>query len=423
MKKALKISAFFYILIVGCLSETFLFGSLNLPIMTEAYLQNIWANKRIPFSNLKLTDGREIIIHNVGAYNQQLSGPDFSLGSVRIDGVKFIGNIEIHVKASDWYRHNHQKDSAYNSVILHVVYENDLDVIQNGYTLPSLELKDHIDQEHFEKYLENKIRCEDFPCRGLLDTIDSIYLESMKSKAIHRKLMEKTKIIMESGLKDEFAVFYYLLGNAFGTSINKLAFENLVRKIPFESLRLLPAHQKYQLLITESGILQNERKHNVSSEHWHFRGTRPSNFPTLRVRQFSFFASRFDFDTSFRFLDPEAIVNYFQSTIREVWVEHGQTVPVLSRSFENLLIINGLVPFLWYYAEKSENYSFRDKALDVLQILPPEKNAVLRKWTQLGIANRSAYDSQALLALHRYFCCHKKCLSCEVGNKILNRSV
>ena len=391
--------------------------------MTEAYLQSIWAKKRIPFSKLKLTDGRKVLIHNVGDFNQQLSGPDFSLGSISIDGVNFIGNIEIHVKASDWYRHNHQDDDAYDSVILHVVYENDLDVIQNGYTLPALELKAIIDIEHFEKYMENKIRCEEFPCRNLLDTVDVIYLESMKAKAIHRKLSEKAKIIADIGLKDNFEIFYYLLANAFGTSVNKLAFENLVRRVPFESLRSLPAHQKYHLLMTESGILQHRSKNNISFEQWHFKGTRPYNFPTLRVKQFSFLASRFDFDTSFRFLDPEGIVNYFRNAIRLIWAEHGRSVPKFTREFENILIINALVPFLWIYSDNSENSSYRDKAMDVLQLLSSENNYILRKWSQLAVVNSNAYDSQALLALHRYYCCHKKCLSCEIGNKLLNRSI
>ena len=389
--------------------------------MTEAYLQNIWANKRIPAAKLCLSDGRQLTINDVGVHNTQLSGPDFFMGVITLEDVALHGSIEIHVNASDWRRHGHDQDENYNNVILHVVYNHDEEVVQNGCSIPTLELKEHIDWEHFDKYIENKIKCQDFPCENLLESIDPIYLESMKSKALHQKLAVKTELVRDTNLGDYYSVFYHLLGSAFGTSINKVPFEHLLRKVPFESLGSLTESQRYQLLVSESGIIQAKSGRREYEEQWHFKGTRPKNFPTVRVKQFAFLASRFDFKSVVQLLEVSDLKESFRSTIQEIW-RTRKSVQRLSKGFENHLLINAVVPFLWYYGECSEDDLFKEKAIQLLGEIPGENNSVLRKWKKIGVDIKNAFDSQAFLALHRYYCCHKKCLSCEVGNKILNRS-
>ena len=390
--------------------------------MTEAYLQDLWACKRFPVNNIQLVDGREIIIHEVGEHNKQLSGPDFFMGSISIDGIRFHGSIEIHIKASDWYRHKHHQDENYNNVILHVVFENDETVVQNGYELPTYELKNHIDGEHFEKYIEKKVQCQEFPCQNLLQSVDRIYLESMMSKALHQKLRAKSKVIEQSGLKNSFEVFYHLLGVAFGTSINKIPFVELLERVPFESIKHLSHSQRYRLLMTESGIIQAGTTGREAGERWHFRGARPHNFPTIRVKQFAFMTSRFDFELTRVFQNTPDVKNYFIEIIDVMWKEHGRDIPRLSNSFKNHLLINAVVPFLWYFGEKTSNDLFLTKAHKLLEEIPAEKNAIVRKWNVIGEEAKNAFESQALLAMHRYYCCRKKCLSCEVGNKIMNRS-
>ena len=390
--------------------------------MKEDYLHFIWKNKRIPVNEMKLTDGRLLTIINVGTYNENLGGPDFNFGSIKLDGVQLYGQIEMHVKSSDWYRHMHHKDRSYDNVILHVVYENDLDVIQNGVTIPTLELKNRIEDEHYLKYVENKIKCQNFPCEHLLHAIDPVYLESMKLKALSDKLNAKNQILESAGIHDGVSSFYHLVGMAFGMSVNKEQFKTLVDKFPYSAIAKVPAYQRYNLLVSESGIIQSaNRLGHLNKKDWNFKGTRPGNFPTIRVSQIAFLASRFDFNTTFKYLAPKEILITFKKMIQEIWQNNDSNVPNLSKGFMDHLIINAVVPFLWYYGERVADETLKDRAIELLGMLPPEKNNVTSKWIKIGVAPKNAFDSQGLLALHRYYCCRKKCLSCGVGNKLLNR--
>ncbi len=392
--------------------------------MIEAYLQSIWAQKRIPFNRLRLTDGREIIVHHPGVHNEQLSGPDFFLGGVTIDNIRLHGSIEIHVKSSDWIKHGHHKDPAYNNVILHVVYSHDQEIIQNGHMLPTLELKNLIDEAHFESYLMKRYRRKEFPCEKLLDAIDPIFMERMKHRALIQKLSVKLSILQEVGSFSDGALLYHLVSSAFGTQINKEGFIDLCERVPLSVLKSLNVSQRYRLLMLESGIYKLDESEMSAKSYWHYKGTRPANFPTIRVQQFAFFTAYFDFDT---FLEKAStleleIKQYFFSVIDELWSRHGAGVPKLSGTFKDLLLINAVVPFIWWKGNKLENEAIQETALSLLEGISGEKNSVIQKWSKIGINAKTAYDSQALLALHRYYCCRKKCLSCEVGNKLLNRS-
>ncbi|MDX2360058.1 MAG: DUF2851 family protein [Crocinitomicaceae bacterium] len=385
--------------------------------MTESYLQYIWANRRVPAQKLKLSDKRPVTIHDVGSHNTQFGGPDFWFGSITIDGIRLYGNIEIHVKASDWYRHKHELDLNYNNVILHVVYENDCAVIQNGVVIPTIELQSHIDTEHHENFINERIQCKDFPCQNLMHEIDSMYLASMKTKAIYQKLGSKTTVIDQSGLKEESAILYHLVALAFGTAINKPAFAQLLERVPYESLVAIPEHQRYNLIMSESGIIQSRGAQQ--KRLWHFKGTRPSNFPTIRVQQFAFMSARFDFELTLLNVSPSERLKVFEEMVNKLWTT-DTIVPKLSVGFMQHLSINALVPYLWYLGEKRESERIQSEALELLRLIPSEKNAILNRWKKIGVQSKNAYDSQSLLAMYRYFCCHKKCLSCEVGNKILN---
>ena len=386
--------------------------------MTESYLQYVWANSRVPTHLLKLVDGRSILIHKVGIHNAQLGGPDFFMGSVTIDSIRLYGSVEIHVKASDWYKHNHDSDENYNNVILHVVYENDIDVVLNNEKIPTIELKNYIDQLHFNQYMNDRMQKYDFPCKHNLSLIDPVYFESMKTKALYQKLGTKSTTIDAADLNDNASVLYHLLGTAFGTSVNKYAFERLVERVPYSSLRKAPIQHRYNLLMSESGIIQSET--STGQRIWHYKGTRPRNFPSIRVKQFALLSVRFNFDTNFQYLNSRDIIETFDTLLNKLWV--GQIDKLrLSKQFRNHLMINAIVPYLWYLGEKQNKECLQDKALKVLVQLPRENNTIIKSWMKIGQNPNNAYDSQALLALNRYFCCRKKCLSCEVGNKILNR--
>jgi len=389
--------------------------------MNEIYLHFLWRRKRLPISKLRLTNGKALLIHDVGTYNEQLAGPDFQFGSVSINGVRMFGHIEIHVKSSDWRKHGHQNDPAYLPVILHVVHEDDEPLHINGELVPTLELKALIDLDHFTRYQQRTWKHEEFPCRNELPKLTAPYFESMKAKALYQRLTERSSILKEIKVIGSVNLFYQCLGVAFGMGINKPGFERLTRRVPLYALKGLSARRRYQLLLVESGVWQFSDAVSTQTPLWHYKGTRPANFPDVRLRQFAHLASRYDFDTSFVHYDALGMVNYFRAVLNELWTHDTESIPRLSLSFQNHLLINGLVPFLWFTAQMYEDEDLAEKALELLKILPAESNGFVRKWQKAGIQPTNAYDTQAMLALYRDYCSRKKCLSCEVGNKVLNR--
>jgi len=385
--------------------------------MTEDYLHQLWKNKRIPFHELEPINASKIEVKDVGQHNENQKGPDFTFGAVKIDGIDFYGNIEIHVKSSDWYKHKHDKDGAYNNVVLHVVYEYDKPVVQNGVLLPTLELKSHLDQAHFQMTMQGLLRKNDLPCSKVLSKIDSIYLESMKMKAYYDRLNAKSNLLIEMNLPDP-SVFYHLLAAAFGTSINKQAFVELARKITFFELKQLQSKkQQFQLLVAESGLIQNGGG-GETTNLWHFKGTRPGNFPDVRLKQFAQFVSKYDFNYTYFYLNADQIKKEFYKLVDDFWSNDSHSSKI-TRPFSNLLIINAVVPFMWYIGVINEDERMQSKAIELLELLPREKNKYVNMWLKCPIEIKNAFDSQSLLSLYQYYCNHKKCLTCSVGIKSL----
>ena len=390
--------------------------------MTEDYLHFIWKNKRIPKFDFQLKEHQILTIIDVGEYNEHESGPDFKFGAIQFEDIKFYGHIEMHVKSSDWYKHNHHLDRAYDNVILHVVYENDKEVIQNGFKIPVIELKEIIDDKHYGYYISKKLNKATFPCANELPNLDLFHFEYMKIKALEDKLQAKVKLIGSSEEVSLSEVLYQFMGLAFGTAINSIPFNSVLDKVPYKSLLKLNSSKRYQLVMSESGILQSSTSLlSVSQNHWNYKGTRPQNFPTVRVRQFAMLAAQFDFEINFIDNCSVELINSFRSKIEEVWTDNINGVKNLSTSFTNHLIINAIVPFIWYVGELKKDENFQSKAIDILTLIPPEKNRITRLWKQENIIIKNAFDSQSLIALHRFYCCHKKCLSCDVGKKILQK--
>jgi len=387
--------------------------------MTEDYLQFLWKHKRILNPNLCLTDSREVQILSFGNHNTLLKGPDFKHGSILLDGLVFHGHIEIHVSSSDWYAHNHHLDSNYNNVILHVVYHHDKEVYQNGEELPVLELKDLVQHDHWEKHKRFMENSRNIICENEISSLNHIFLESMISKSLVRKLNDRVNLV-KPYLDSEVSPFYIFLAAAFGSNLNKHAFLDLVRKVPQQQLVRLSSSQRYKLLMSESGILTSGTDRVINGNQWHFKGTRPRNFPTLRIKQFSHLIGDFDLELLVELSTPIEIISALNKTIDKCNREIADKQSFLSDDFKNQLIINGLVPYLWYLSELKSDESYHEMAFSLLLEITPENNTILKKWKKSNVQVLNAYDSQGLLGLYRYYCCRKKCLSCAVGNKVLN---
>ncbi len=385
--------------------------------MHEDYLQRIWSQSRIPSPQLQLIDGTPIVVKYPGKHNTAHSGPDFKEACVQFDNLEFHGAIEIHVNGSDWYKHKHHQDEAYNNVVLHVVYNNDIQIMQNGFSLPTLELKGFIDLDHFRKSFDMDLSKPDLPCKSSLETVDSIYWSSMKTKSLIQKLDEKTAHL--NHLNEEEAL-YRLIASAFGMGINKNAFLELAEVLPWESLKQLDSRRRKQLILAASGSAQGDfSKKQEHAHQWHFKGTRPRNFPSVRIPQFAHFIAFVNLEKLIHAISSGRALNSFNAYIQSISTSADK--PVLSKSLRIQMLINAIVPYLYWKAERTRNEHYLEMALDLLGKLPQEKNKIMRNWEKNGVRAINAFDSQGLIALNRYYCSLKKCLSCEVGLKVLNR--
>lgn len=379
--------------------------------MTEDYLHFIWSVKRILTPNLKTDTQESIQIKSAGLHNEFMAGPDFSHARIDIDGIEWHGPVEIHVKSSDWYAHKHQTDPTYDNVILHIVYEHDQEVVQNGRRLPTLELKPYIDWEHFKQFDRLKNSRNDIACAASLKDTDPLFIENMMEKSLIQKWNQKLQVLQEYITDPEDAMITFL-GAAFGGHLNMHPFLQTLATVPSSRLRKMAPIKRYNLLLTQSGMIFNDSK---TIDRWHFKGNRPSNFPSKRLYQFAFFMHDEQLKLLAELSHPKEVVDRFD----EIMKPRTEQLR-LSAGFKNHLLINAVTPFFNYCAYQTQDERYQNFALDLLKLLPPENNTVTRKWAAIDKKPKSAWESQGLLALYRYYCKAKKCLSCEVGNALLN---
>ncbi len=381
--------------------------------MTEEYLHFIWSLKRIIATELQTQHQESIQIISAGLHNAIMAGPDFSHAKLIIDGIEWHGPVEIHVKSSDWYAHKHHQDEAYNNVILHVVFEHDREVEQNGRILPTLELKPFIDWDHFEQFEHFKNSKHDIHCAASLKGTNSIFIENMMEKSLIEKWGQKISVLQEY-IKDPNDAMMTFLGAAFGGHLNMHPFLQTLATVPAERLRKMAPIKRYNLLLTQSGMVFNDIK---TIDRWHFKGNRPGNFPSKRLYQFAFFMHDDQLKLLAELSTPKEVIDRFEEIMKP-----KTTQLRLTENFKNHLLINAVVPFFYYCALQEQNEKYQEFALELLKNVPPENNNITRKWSAIDKAPKNAWESQGLLALYRYYCKAKKCLSCEVGNAIIDRS-
>jgi len=405
--------------------------------MKEEYLHLIWKQKRLPFHLMKLITGEKFQILNVGIHNNE-SGPDFFCGEVVIDNYNWIGNIELHVKSSDWNLHNHQLDKAYNNVILHVVYEYDKPIYINGRLLPTLVLKEYLDVKHFEKYLNSTLKYSEFMCEKNTVYLDSIYLESMKQKVIINRIDRKINFISLIPNLDFNQVFYLFIANAFGMKVNSIPFQELANTLTLKMLHRERKENYCVLILGVSGLLDKDnllfskldfnfwnftkQKYSFISMDkfiWKKKGLRPSGFPEKRLLQFSKFIENFNFDTCFTDSTSKEILVFLKSVFHKINSDSCNLK--FSKGTIELIITNGFIPFIWWLGNYKNDFELKEKSIEILSLMNSESNATILKWTKIGVKNENAYDSQALLEIYNHFCSKKKCLFCDVGNKILDK--
>ena len=420
--------------------------------MKEEFLQFIWENGLFNRNNLKTTDGKTMEIITIGQPNFD-SGPDFFNAKIRIGETTWAGNIEIHQKSSHWYRHRHNTDAAYDNVILHVVELNDSPVLIKSQTLPTLEIRYPAEiLENYEQLLKSQrwIACEE-----RLPEVDPFILRFWFSALMIERLESKTSdilAILEQNKNNWNDTFYQLLARNFGMKTNALPFELLAKSLP---LQLLSKHkndlfQIEALLFGQSGLLNETllgddyflalrkeysylyKKYGLSgneSHLWKFMRLRPINFPTIRIAQLAMLIHHSSALFS-RILETENLDDLrklFDISASGYWDTHYNFNKIskddhqkkLGETAFNNLVINTIVPMLFVYGDQHMDDAMKDRALLLLEKLAPESNQIIRKWNNLGIDSRSAFETQALLQLKNRYCEPKKCLNCQLGAKII----
>lgn len=418
--------------------------------MNEKLLQYLWNFKVFTHFNFIDIDGNPIEILDFGKWNTD-SGPDFLMAKIKTKNIILAGNIELHVKSSDWIFHQHSKDPNYDNIILHVVFQNDLDIKEfKEKNIPTLELKDYIDATIFQKY-ENLLNESQFiPCEKIFST---------KKVPIHfheenllKKLQEKS-IEIEADLqrhkKNYEAVLFHHLAYSFGLKVNASIFKQIAESIDFNTINKIRQNkaQLEALLFGISGWLENPQdeqmkiwkrefdfiktKFNISNLiiHPKFLRLRPPNFPTIRLSQLAdlYFQHQNIFSKIISAQNTNDLMEIFKEIkAPEYWDNHfnfGKVSSVnqpkvLTKDFIDLIILNTILPIKFTY-HKHQNENISDEILTFYGEIQPEKNSVIEQWKKLGLRIRNSMESQSLIYHFKNYCETKNCLNCGIGFKIL----
>lgn len=412
-------------------------------IMNEKYLHLIWKSKRLPFHLIKTTRGKEINILEIGTYNLA-SGPDFFNGKIEIDQIVYSGNIELHVKSSDWYLHNHHNDNAYNNVILHVVYEHDKEVLINGLEILTIELKEFIDWKHFNcinsnSYFENSI-----PCMNSFELAGSIQVWSQFQTALANRINRKIHDlqILHTAYSDVKKVLFIKLASTFGMKVNELPFEELAISIPFTKWLNLNLAEKVIIAYGVSGFeeyLSSKAKlewvflkhkfelNSMNKLSWKFKGLRPYGYPQNRIFQFVLFCHFFKWDFSIFNQDPKtiskSIYNLGKIKIpKEIeTLFDRQILFELKKEMIDLILINVFAPYILFFKQIQGNDCSIDYPVLLLEEVKPEKNKLIDFWKELNLKFKTAADSQSAIEQYNEFCSKKKCMECQISSVLFQQ--
>jgi hypothetical protein len=423
--------------------------------MKEDFLHYLWKFKKFDTLNLKTFNGEEITITNSGQY-LQLAGPDFFNAQITIANQKWAGNLEIHLKSSDWYVHHHERDEAYDNVILHVVWEHDTEIFRKNNTeIPVLELKNYVDQETIANYKALMAPKSWIFCEKQLKEIDDFVLNHWRERLFFERLERKSKPIfelVEQTNSDWEAVLFCLLAQNFGLNTNGVFFYKIAQSIPFSIIRKesFEVENLEALLFGFAGLLDTEKedvyykdlqsryiyllhKHQLEKteiELVQFFKHRPDNFPTIRLSQLAnvYYKHQNLFSKIKTPSSLQSIYEVFQISTSSYWLDHYQfdkqspkKRKQLSKSFIDLLLINTIIPLQFAYS-KSQGKEISDDILLLTDKVAPEKNAILDKFISFGIKPKNAFESQSLLQLKNEYCNQSRCLECAIGMELLKKS-
>lgn len=423
-------------------------------LMKENFLHYLWQLQKFNRQNLLTTEGEQVSLLYQGEHNHH-SGPDFHNARIQIGDTLWAGNVEIHVRSSEWMDHKHQFDKAYDNVILHVVFEeNQIIYRSDGSRIPCLELKKRIPGGIAGSYMRLLNSRAWIPCQNLFGSISTIKRKLWLDRLLVERLERNTSYWSESLTRNNMdweETFYQILARSFGLRINTDPFELMARSLPFSILKKHKNNlfQIEALLFGQAGMLEtsfNEEYPNrlkeeycflrkkykltpIEGHSWKYGRLRPANFPTIRIAQFAtlIYQTEYLFSKILAIESIKEVQNAFELKLSNYWLSHyrfdkesSKRKKRLGKTTIHLLIINTIAPFLFFYGKEKKENRFTDKALQLLEELNAESNHIIEGWKLLGMNPKSAYQTQALLQLKNEYCDKRKCLECAIGNAIIN---
>jgi len=420
----------------------------------EQLLHYVWKHKIFPLKELKTTTGQQVEVIDTGLANTD-AGPDFFNAKLKLDGVLWIGNIEIHERSSDWFKHGHHADTGYNSVILHIASEIDTEISRsNGERIPQIQL---ICPEAVRTNYKELLETDSYPpCYRIIPSLPPFTAHSWMT-ALQMERFEQKATLLNERLKrcqgNWEDAFFITLARNFGFGLNGDAFETWAHRLPF---RAVDKHrndlfQIEAIFFGQAGILEDSdgdgyylrlKKEYTYLQHkfglipmdaslWRFLRLRPANFPHIRIAQLACLYHR-AYGLLSRIMETETLQgvrDILKGGTSEYWLTHytfGGSSPSRQKSLSNtsldLLIINTVVTFLYAYGLHKGNRVLCARAGSFLEELKAENNYITRMWEQCGMKASNAADSQALIQLKKEYCDKKKCLYCRIGYEYLKRS-
>ncbi len=423
---------------------------------TEDILHYLWKFRLFNQYGLKTAANESLEIISTGIHNKH-AGPDFENAKIRIGQTIWAGTIEIHLRSSDWFKHTHQHDEAYNNVILHVVYQHDKSTFRaDGTEIPVLVLENLIPPNIIHNYSQLMQGLNWIPCEKLISNIDSFHIKNWLSRVLIERLEEKSAIVNTTLLEYKGSwddAFYVILARNFGFKVNAIPFELLARALPQQ---ILAKHKNNSLQIEalifgQAGFLnesmKNEYAEKLKQEYqflqkkyslvpvdkyiWKYMRLRPQNFPTIRLAQFAALVVKSNhlFSKILEIKDVKSInqlfcdlpVNGYWQTHYRFDTEASASSTTLGEQSINNILINTVAVFLFAYGKNTDNENYINRAISLLENVSAETNQVINHFKQIGIKADKAFTSQALLQLKSSYCDAKKCVHCGIGMKLINQ--
>lgn len=423
-------------------------------MINEHLFQFIWEHALFQSHELYLKDGSKVNILQRGTRNTN-SGPDFLNAKIQIGNTIWAGNVELHIKSSDWYRHGHDDDSSFQNVVLHVVYQDDMREAESS--IPLLELQSYLHPSVIERYAALMDARPLIACADSLNRVPELIWTHWQD----RMLLEKWEVkfaqwraLLQSHHGDFAQLFYLLLARVMGTKVNADAMFELASCTP---LSILARHKNNlahieSILLGQAGLLPAKpqqpyetelkvhyaffkQKYNLKpmqGHQWKFMRMRPAAFPTIRIAQLAMIIHKHEhlFSKLIKLTEPEQLSEFFNLGTSEYWEQHYIFQQESTASIKNtgstlrqLIWINLIAPLSYFYATHYGNAAgMQERAITLLQHCKPERNQIIKVWNEAGIYARDAADTQSLIHLYNNYCQSKNCLQCSIGLFLLKRA-